>query len=65
MQFNIHEAKTYFSKLVAAVEAGKKVVICRNGTPIIECIPVPPPARRRFEVVPATGAIMQHAGSFD
>jgi prevent-host-death family protein len=39
MQFNIHEAKTHFSKLVAAVEAGEKVVICRNGQPIVECIP--------------------------
>ena len=42
MQFNIHEAKTHFSKLVAAVEAGEKVVICRNGKPIIECIPARP-----------------------
>ena len=35
---NIHEAKTHFSKLVAAVEAGDKVVICRNGEPVIECV---------------------------
>ena len=41
MQFNIHEAKTHFSRLVAAVEAGEKVVICRNGKPIIECVPAP------------------------
>jgi prevent-host-death family protein len=42
MKFNIHEAKTHFSKLVAAVEAGEKVVICRNGQPIIECVPTRP-----------------------
>jgi prevent-host-death family protein len=42
MKFNIHEAKTHFSKLVAAVEAGEKVVICRNGEPVIECVPVRP-----------------------
>ena len=42
MKFNIHEAKTHFSKLVAAVEAGEKVVICRNGEPIIECVPTRP-----------------------
>lgn len=42
MRFNIHEAKTHFSKLVAAVEAGEKVVICRSGKPIIECLPAPP-----------------------
>lgn len=40
MRMNIHEAKTHFSKLVAAVEAGEKVVICRNGAPVVECIPV-------------------------
>ena len=44
MKFNIHEAKTHFSKLVAAVEAGEKVVICRNGEPVIECVPVRPAA---------------------
>ena len=42
MHFNIHEAKTHFSKLVAAVEAGETVVICRNGKPIIECVPARP-----------------------
>jgi prevent-host-death family protein len=44
MKFNIHEAKTHFSRLVAAVEAGEKVVICRNGTPVIECVPARPAA---------------------
>ena len=42
MKVNIHEAKTHFSKLVAAVEAGEKVVICRNGEPVIECVPARP-----------------------
>ena len=39
MQFNIHEAKTQFSKLIAAVERGERVTICRNGKPVVECIP--------------------------
>lgn len=42
MRFNIHEAKTNFSKLVAAVEAGEKVTICRNGKPVIDCVPARP-----------------------
>lgn len=42
MQFNIHDAKTHFSKLVAAVERGETVTICRNGRPVIACVPVPP-----------------------
>jgi len=39
MQYNIHDAKTHFSKLVAAVERGERVTICRNGKPVIECVP--------------------------
>lgn len=44
--YNIHEAKTQFSKLVAAVERGERVTICRNGQPVIECVPVERPAPR-------------------
>ncbi len=40
MKYNIHDAKTNFSKIVAAVESGKKVTICRKGNPVIECVPV-------------------------
>ena len=40
MKYNIHDAKTNFSKIIAAVEAGKKVTICRKGTPVIECVPI-------------------------
>jgi prevent-host-death family protein len=42
MRFNIHEAKTQFSKLVAAVERGETVTICRNGAPVIDCVPARP-----------------------
>lgn len=38
--YNIHDAKTHFSKLVAAVQRGERVIICRNGEPIIECVPI-------------------------
>lgn len=39
MKYNIHEAKTHFSKLVAAVEAGETVMICRNGRPVASIVP--------------------------
>ena len=42
MQFNIHEAKTQFSKPVAAVERGETVTICRNGRPVIARVPAEP-----------------------
>jgi len=43
MNYNIHDAKTHFSKLVAAVERGERVTICRNGKPVIDCVPAKAP----------------------
>lgn len=40
MKMNTHEAKTHFPKIVAAVENGETVVICRNGKPVIDCVPI-------------------------
>jgi antitoxin (DNA-binding transcriptional repressor) of toxin-antitoxin stability system len=31
---NIHEAKTHFSELVAAVERGEEIMIARRGKPV-------------------------------
>ena len=33
---NVHEAKTRLSALLAAVEAGERVVIARDGKPVVE-----------------------------
>ncbi len=33
--YNIHEAKTQLSKLIALAEQGDEVVIARNGLPIV------------------------------
>lgn len=33
-QYNIHEAKTQFSKLIEAVERGEEVIIARDGRPV-------------------------------
>jgi len=33
-QVNIHEAKTHFSELIAAVERGEEVMIARRGKPV-------------------------------
>jgi prevent-host-death family protein len=32
--FNVHEAKTQFSKLLDRVAAGEEIVIARNGKPV-------------------------------
>lgn len=41
--FNVHEAKTQFSKLLDRVLEGETILITRNGTPVAELVP----ARRR------------------
>jgi prevent-host-death family protein len=41
--FNVHEAKTNFSKLLDRVLEGEEVLITRNGVPVAELVP----ARKR------------------
>lgn len=36
--FNVHEAKTHFSKLLDRVLEGEEVVITRNGVPVAELV---------------------------
>jgi prevent-host-death family protein len=39
-QVNMHEAKTHFSKLAEAVEAGEEIVIARAGKPVMRLVKV-------------------------
>lgn len=43
---NMHEAKTRLSELVRLVEAGERVVLARNGTPVAELVPPEVPKKR-------------------
>lgn len=43
---NMHEAKSRLSELVRMVEAGEKVVLARNGTPVVELVMAEPPKKR-------------------
>jgi prevent-host-death family protein len=43
---NMHEAKSRLSELVRLVEAGEKVVLARNGTPVAELVRPAPPKKR-------------------
>lgn len=38
--FNIHEAKTHFSKLIQRVMSGEEVIIARAGKPIARLLPI-------------------------
>jgi prevent-host-death family protein len=43
---NMHEAKSRLSELVRLVEEGEKVVLARNGTPVVELVPADRPKKR-------------------
>ena len=43
----VHEAKTHLSKLLAQVEAGEEVVICRSGKPVARLVPAEPVVKPR------------------
>ena len=38
--FNIHEAKTHFSKLVDTVMQGEEIVIAKAGKPAVKLVPM-------------------------
>lgn len=44
MEFNVHEAKTHFSRLLDLALQGEEVVILRNGVAVVELVP----ARKRI-----------------
>lgn len=43
----VHEAKTHLSRLLAAVEAGKEVVIARGKVPVARLVPMDRAPRKR------------------
>lgn len=42
MEYNVHEAKTHFSRLLQKVAAGEEVTIARDGVPVARLVPVEP-----------------------
>jgi len=40
IKVNIHEAKTYFSRLLAKVGNGEEIVIAKAGKPIARLVPI-------------------------
>lgn len=45
-QFNIHAARTQFSKLIARVQNGEEILIARAGKPVARLVPARRPVRR-------------------
>ncbi|HEX4080229.1 MAG TPA: type II toxin-antitoxin system prevent-host-death family antitoxin [Rhizomicrobium sp.] len=47
--FNIHEAKTNLSSLVAKAEGGEEIVIARAGKPVAKLVPVRASKNKRLD----------------
>jgi prevent-host-death family protein len=45
--FNIHDAKTNFSKLIDAVGQGEEIVIAKAGKPAARLVPIQSAQRKR------------------
>ncbi|MEV3859677.1 type II toxin-antitoxin system prevent-host-death family antitoxin [Streptomyces sp. NPDC050095] len=45
-QYNVHDAKTHFSRILQLVETGEEVIISRAGQPVAKVVPLHPTVRR-------------------
>ena len=45
--FNIHEAKTHFSRLVDRAHAGEEIIVAKGGEPWARLVPIAPAAPRK------------------
>ncbi|HEY6763771.1 MAG TPA: type II toxin-antitoxin system Phd/YefM family antitoxin [Candidatus Sulfotelmatobacter sp.] len=54
MEFNIHEAKTHFSRLLERVAVGEEVIIAKAGKPVAKLVPLKS-ARPKFKFGSAKG----------
>jgi prevent-host-death family protein len=45
--FNVHEARTHFSKILARVGAGEEIVIAKAGKPIARLMPIRPEVAKK------------------
>jgi prevent-host-death family protein len=45
-QYNVHEAKTHFSRILEQVATGEEVIISKAGEPVAKVVPLRPKVRR-------------------
>lgn len=45
-QYNVHEAKTHFSKILDVVATGEEVIISKSGEPVAKVVPLAGKVRR-------------------
>jgi prevent-host-death family protein len=57
--FNVHAAKTHFSRLVDEAAAGEEIIIAKAGKPVAKLVPLNPTvkARRRLGMLQGMGEV--------
>jgi prevent-host-death family protein len=45
--YNVHEAKSNFSRLLKMTEQGEQITIMRDGRPVAKLVPIEQPPRKR------------------
>ncbi|MEU5594641.1 type II toxin-antitoxin system prevent-host-death family antitoxin [Streptomyces sp. NPDC020298] len=45
-QYNVHDAKTNFSRILQLVETGEEIIISRAGEPVAKVVPFRPTVNR-------------------
>ena len=58
--FNIHDAKTHFSRLVERASKGERITIARDGTPVAMLVAIEPETRLRRPIGMDRGRIVIH-----
>ena len=56
----VHQAKTTLSKLLAAVDQGEEIIVCRGDLPVAKLVPLRPPPRSRPRVGEVTSRRVKH-----
>ena len=56
--FNIHEAKTHFSRLVERARLGERITIARDGVPVAMLVAIEPETRPRRPIGMDRGRII-------
>lgn len=58
--FNIHDAKTHFSRLVERARLGERITIARDGVPVAMLVALEPETRPRRPIGMDRGRIVIH-----
>ncbi|MCC5816144.1 MAG: type II toxin-antitoxin system Phd/YefM family antitoxin [Leptospira sp.] len=63
--YNIHDAKTHFSKLVQSASEGEDVIIAKSGKPLLKLVPYTPENKTQKRALGFMKGEIEIADDFD